>query len=55
MTSTDSAPDLSHVVARTPYGRLARMANIVDAMAFLLCNPAVNAVSLAVDAGTLLG
>ena len=47
--------DLSHVVGRTPRGRLARMADIVDAVAFLLCNPAVNGVSLNVDDGTLLG
>ena len=47
--------DLSHVVARTPCGRLARMADIVDAVAFLLRNPAVNGVSLNVDGGTLLG
>ena len=31
--------DLSHVVARTPCGRLARMADIVDAVAFLLSAP----------------
>jgi len=47
--------DLSHVVARTPCGRLAQMADIVDAVAFLLRNPAVNGVSLNVDGGTLLG
>ncbi len=47
--------DLSHVVARTPCGRLARMADIVDAVAFLLRNPAVNGVSLNVAGGTLLG
>ena len=47
--------DLSGVVARTPCGRLAQMADIVDAMAFLLRNPAVNGVSLNVDGGTLLG
>ena len=47
--------DLSPVVARTPCGRLARMADIVDAVAFLLRNPAVNGVSLNVDGGTLLG
>ena len=34
---------------------LARMADIVDAVAFLLRNPAVNGVSLNVDDGTLLG
>jgi NAD(P)-dependent dehydrogenase (short-subunit alcohol dehydrogenase family) len=47
--------DLSRVIARTPCGRLAQMADIVDAVAFLLCNPAVNGVSLNVDGGTLLG
>jgi len=47
--------DLSHVVARTPCGRLAQMADIVDAVAFLLRNPAVNGVSLSVEGGWLLG
>jgi NAD(P)-dependent dehydrogenase (short-subunit alcohol dehydrogenase family) len=47
--------DLSPVVARTPCGRLAQMCDIVDAVAFLLRNPAVNGVSLNVDGGTLLG
>jgi NAD(P)-dependent dehydrogenase (short-subunit alcohol dehydrogenase family) len=47
--------DLSRTVARTPCGRLAQMADIVDAVAFLLRNPAVNGVSLNVDGGTLLG
>ncbi len=47
--------DLSHVVARTPCGQLTRMADIVDAAAFLLRNPAVNGVELNVDGGWLLG
>ena len=47
--------DLSHIVARTPCGRLAQMADIVDAVAFLLRNPAVNGVSLHVNGGILLG
>ena len=47
--------DLSHAVARTPCGRLAQMADIVDAVAFLLRNPAVNGVNLNVDGGILLG
>jgi len=47
--------DLSRVVARTPCGRLAQMEDVVDAVAFLLRNPAVNGVSLNVDGGTLLG
>jgi NAD(P)-dependent dehydrogenase (short-subunit alcohol dehydrogenase family) len=47
--------DLSHFVARTPCGRLAEMADVVDAVDFLLRNPGVNGVSLNVDGGTLLG
>jgi NAD(P)-dependent dehydrogenase (short-subunit alcohol dehydrogenase family) len=47
--------DLSNFLARTPCGRLAQMADIVDAVDFLLRNPAVNGVSLNVDGGTLLG
>ena len=47
--------DLSHVIARTPCGQLARMADIVDAVAFLLGNRAVNGVSLNVDGGWMLG
>jgi NAD(P)-dependent dehydrogenase (short-subunit alcohol dehydrogenase family) len=47
--------DLSPVVARTPCGRLAQMADVVDAVAFLLRNPAINGVDLNVDGGTLLG
>jgi NAD(P)-dependent dehydrogenase (short-subunit alcohol dehydrogenase family) len=47
--------DLSHVVARTPCGELACMADIVDAVAFLLRNPAVNGVNLYVDGGWMLG
>jgi NAD(P)-dependent dehydrogenase (short-subunit alcohol dehydrogenase family) len=47
--------DLSHAVARTPCGQLPCMADIVDAVAFLLRNPAVNGVNLNVDGGWLLG
>ena len=47
--------ELAPVVARTPCGQLARMRDIVDAVAFLLRNPAVNGVSLQVDGGWLLG
>jgi NAD(P)-dependent dehydrogenase (short-subunit alcohol dehydrogenase family) len=47
--------DLSHVVARTPTGQLSRMADVVDATAFLLRNQGVNGVNLHVDAGWLLG
>ncbi|MCD7443378.1 SDR family oxidoreductase [Streptomyces lincolnensis] len=41
--------------ARTPTGRLATMAQVVDAVDFLLRNGAVNAVDLSVDGGWLLG
>jgi NAD(P)-dependent dehydrogenase (short-subunit alcohol dehydrogenase family) len=47
--------DLSHVVARTPCGELACMADIVDAVAFLLRNRSVNGVNLYVDGGWMLG
>ncbi len=45
---------LEHVVARTPGGRLATMADIAHAVEFLLANPAVNGQNLAVDGGWLL-
>jgi NAD(P)-dependent dehydrogenase (short-subunit alcohol dehydrogenase family) len=45
---------LDHVLARTPTGRLATMADVVDATAFLLDNPSVNGVNLYVDGGWLL-
>ncbi|OLE28808.1 MAG: short-chain dehydrogenase [Actinobacteria bacterium 13_1_20CM_3_71_11] len=45
---------LDAVRARTPTGRLVTMADIVDAVAFLLENRSVNAANLAVDGGTLL-
>ncbi|MFF0014158.1 SDR family NAD(P)-dependent oxidoreductase [Streptomyces sp. NPDC005374] len=41
--------------ARTPTGRLATMADVVDAVDFLLRNGSVNAVGLSVDGGWLLG
>ncbi|MHC3467706.1 SDR family NAD(P)-dependent oxidoreductase [Streptomyces sp. 7R007] len=41
--------------ARTPTGRLATMADVVDAVDFLLRNRSVNAVELNVDGGWLLG
>ena len=48
-------PELLEAVrARVPTGRLVRMAEVVDAVVFLLENPAVNAVDLRVDGGTLL-
>lgn len=37
--------------SQTPTGRLATMADIVDAVVFLLENPAVNGVDLIVDGG----
>ncbi|MGC5567703.1 SDR family NAD(P)-dependent oxidoreductase [Streptomyces sp. FR-108] len=40
--------------AQTPTGRLARMRDIVDAVDFLLRNPAVNGVDLPVDGGWTL-
>jgi NAD(P)-dependent dehydrogenase (short-subunit alcohol dehydrogenase family) len=45
---------LDHIVARTPTGRLATMADIVDAVAFLLENPAVNGIDLRVDGGWMI-
>ena len=46
---------LSALRARTPTGRLATMADVVDAVNFLLRNRSVNAVELSVDGGWLLG
>ncbi len=46
--------DTSHVLNRTPLGRLVTMAEIVDAVEFLLDNNGVNGVNLAVDGGWLL-
>jgi len=46
--------DLGAVVARTPTGKLATMADVVDATVFLLENPAVNGVNLYVDGGWML-
>ena len=43
--------DLSAFLARTPTKRLNRMADIVDAVRFLLENPAVNGIDLRVDGG----
>jgi NAD(P)-dependent dehydrogenase (short-subunit alcohol dehydrogenase family) len=43
------------VRAATPTGRGVAMADIVDATVFLLENPSVNGVNLAVDGGWLLG
>jgi NAD(P)-dependent dehydrogenase (short-subunit alcohol dehydrogenase family) len=46
--------DLDRFVERTPTGKLATMANVVDATVFLLENPAVNGVNLYVDGGWML-
>ncbi|MEU6372868.1 SDR family oxidoreductase [Streptomyces sp. NPDC046909] len=46
---------LAGLRARTPTGRLASMADVVDAVDFLLRNRSVNGVELAVDGGWLLG
>ncbi len=46
-----SGKDLERFVARTPTGRLARMAEITDAVRFLLENTAVNGTNLYVDGG----
>jgi NAD(P)-dependent dehydrogenase (short-subunit alcohol dehydrogenase family) len=49
-----SGKALDGIVARTPTGRLATMADVVHASVFLLDNRSVNAVNLAVDGGWLL-
>ena len=46
--------DLEGFVDRTPTGRLATMADVVDATAFLLENRAVNGVNLYIDGGWML-
>jgi NAD(P)-dependent dehydrogenase (short-subunit alcohol dehydrogenase family) len=46
--------DNSHVISRTPLGRLVTMAEIVDSVEFLLDNTGINGVNLAVDGGWLL-
>ncbi|HEY3007172.1 MAG TPA: SDR family oxidoreductase [Micromonosporaceae bacterium] len=45
---------LDAFVAQTPLGRLATMAEVVDAVVFLMRNSAVNGVTLRVDGGWLL-
>jgi len=50
----DKAEALRQVAARTPTGRLTTMADVVDAVDFLVRNPAVNGVDLHVNGGTLL-
>jgi NAD(P)-dependent dehydrogenase (short-subunit alcohol dehydrogenase family) len=46
---------LAGLRVRTPTGRLATVADVVDAVDFLLRNGSVNAVELSVDGGWLLG
>lgn len=46
--------DNSHIIARTPLGRLVTMQEIVDSVEFLLNNGGVNGVNLAMDGGWLL-
>ena len=46
--------DNSHIVARTPLGRLVTMQEIVSSVEFLLNNGGVNGVNLAMDGGWLL-
>jgi NAD(P)-dependent dehydrogenase (short-subunit alcohol dehydrogenase family) len=46
--------DNAHVINRTPLGRLVTMAEIVNAVEFLLDNTGINGVNLAVDGGWLL-
>ncbi len=46
--------DNSHIINRTPLGRLVTMAEIVDAVEFLLDNTGINGVCLTVDGGWLL-
>jgi NAD(P)-dependent dehydrogenase (short-subunit alcohol dehydrogenase family) len=46
--------DISLVISRTPLGRTVTMAEIVDAVEFLLDNTGINGVNLAVDGGWLL-
>jgi NAD(P)-dependent dehydrogenase (short-subunit alcohol dehydrogenase family) len=45
---------LDAFIAQTPLGRLATMAEVVDATVFLMSNRAVNGVTLRVDGGWLL-
>lgn len=46
--------DNSHIIGRTPIGRLVTMAEIVQATEFLLDNGGVNGINLAVDGGWML-
>lgn len=51
---SENAEALERTAARTPGGRLITMADVVGAVVFLLENPSVNGVNLAVDGGWLL-
>lgn len=46
--------DNSHIINRTPLGRLVTMQEVVDSVEFLLNNGGVNGVNLAMDGGWLL-
>lgn len=46
--------DNSHIISRTPLGRLVTMQEVVDSVEFLLHNTGVNGVNLAMDGGWLL-
>lgn len=50
----DNAEMRKRVTERTPTGRLATMADVTDAALFLLENPAINGVNLAVDGGWVI-
>ncbi len=50
----EKAEALERTLARTPTGRLVQTADVVDAALFLLENPSVNGVNLAVDGGWTL-
>jgi NAD(P)-dependent dehydrogenase (short-subunit alcohol dehydrogenase family) len=52
--ATKPAAVLDPVVARTPTGRLATMADVVDGVDFLVRNRSVNGVDLYLDGGTML-
>jgi NAD(P)-dependent dehydrogenase (short-subunit alcohol dehydrogenase family) len=52
--SAKPAEVLDQYISRTPIGRLATMADVVDAVVFLLHNRSVNGVDLTVDGGWLL-
>lgn len=47
------AKDNSHIINRTPLGRLVTMSEIVESVEFLLNNTGINGVNLAMDGGWL--